>query len=107
MDSVLQLVGFRNSTQKAEREERKQEDESQQDELGVNRDEPIPVATVVSAGLPKLPDEEEVQGTNQKQAGQSDSSHSENLNKKTGGSVNSTFSKSSNISSALAAHTAG
>ena len=72
MDSVLQLVGFRNSAQKAEREERKQEDESQQDESGVDHDEPIPVATGVSTGLSKLPAEEEVQGTNQNQAGQSD-----------------------------------
>ena len=107
MDSVLQLVGLRNAPQKEEREENKQEDESQQGKSGLNRDEQIPVATVVNTALPEIPEEEEVQGTNQNQAGQSDSSHSENLNEKPGGSVNLTFSKSSNISSAVAAHTAG
>eukprot|EP00957_Ditylum_brightwellii_P062744 4761642-Ditylum_brightwellii.AAC.1 len=68
MDSVLQLVGLRNAPQKGEREENKQEDASQQDELGLNCDEQILVATVVNMAPPTIPEKEEVQGTNQNQA---------------------------------------
>jgi hypothetical protein len=65
MDSGLHLVSLRNAPQKEEREENKQGDESQQDESGLNRDEQILVATVVNTALPEIPEEEEVQGTNQ------------------------------------------
>eukprot|EP00957_Ditylum_brightwellii_P056492 4282514-Ditylum_brightwellii.AAC.1 len=68
MDSALQLVGLRNAPQKEEREEKKQENESQQDKSGLNHDKQIPVAAVVNTTLPEIPEEEEVQGTNQNQA---------------------------------------
>eukprot|EP00957_Ditylum_brightwellii_P176101 13409371-Ditylum_brightwellii.AAC.1 len=107
MDSVLQLVGLRNDPRNEEREENKQEDESQQDELGLNHNKQIPVATVVNTAPPEIPKEEEVQGTNQNQAGQSDSSHSENLNEKSGQKGNLTFSEQDSIKSTAMQCTVG
>eukprot|EP00957_Ditylum_brightwellii_P177728 13538327-Ditylum_brightwellii.AAC.1 len=92
MDSVLQLVGLRNATQKEEREENNKQ---------------ILVATVVNTTLPGNPGEEEVQETNQNQASQSDSSHSENLNEEIGWKQNLTFLEQSSIKSTVAQHTVG
>eukprot|EP00957_Ditylum_brightwellii_P038098 2881142-Ditylum_brightwellii.AAC.1 len=102
MDSVLQLVGLRNAPQNEEREVNKQEDESQQDKLALNCNKQILVATVVNTASPEIPGEEEIQGTNQNQAGQSDSSHSENLNKKSGQKGNSIFLEQGSIKSTVA-----
>eukprot|EP00957_Ditylum_brightwellii_P182763 13920837-Ditylum_brightwellii.AAC.1 len=107
MDSVLQLVGFRNAPQNKKREENKQEDESQQDKSGLNCNRKIPVATVVNTDPPEIPEEEEVQVTNQNQAGHSDSSHSKNLNEKSGQKGNLTFSEQGSIESTVAQSTAG
>eukprot|EP00957_Ditylum_brightwellii_P194853 14843338-Ditylum_brightwellii.AAC.1 len=107
MDSVLQLVGLRNAPQNEEREENKQQDESQQDKLGLNCKKQIPVAIVVNTAPPEISEEEEVQGTNQNQADQSDSSHSENLNEKSGWKGNLTFLEQSSVKSTVVQHTAG
>eukprot|EP00957_Ditylum_brightwellii_P053294 4040620-Ditylum_brightwellii.AAC.1 len=106
MDSVLQLVGLRNPPQHKERRENKQEDESQQDKLGLNCNKQILVATIVNTGPPEIPEEEEVQGTIQNQAGQSDSSHFENLNEKSGQKGNSTFLEQGSIKSTVVQSTA-
>eukprot|EP00957_Ditylum_brightwellii_P094968 7232239-Ditylum_brightwellii.AAC.1 len=68
MDSVLQLVGIKNAPQNKEREENKQEDESQQVKSGLNHNKEIPLTTVVNTNPLEIPEEEEVQGTNQNQA---------------------------------------
>eukprot|EP00957_Ditylum_brightwellii_P056873 4311583-Ditylum_brightwellii.AAC.1 len=107
MDSVLQLVGLRNPPRNKEREENKQEDESQHDKSGLNRNEKIPVAIIVNTDPPEIPEEEEVQGTNQNQAGQSDSSHSRNLNEKSGQKGNLTFFEQGSIKSTAAQSTVG
>eukprot|EP00957_Ditylum_brightwellii_P168683 12839340-Ditylum_brightwellii.AAC.1 len=52
-------VGLRNAPRKEEREEILQEDESQQDKLGLNCNKQIPVATVVNTAPPETPEEEE------------------------------------------------
>eukprot|EP00957_Ditylum_brightwellii_P187664 14290218-Ditylum_brightwellii.AAC.1 len=105
MDSVLQLVDLRVPPRNEEREENKQGDESQQDKSGLNRNEQIPVATAVNSDPPVIPEEEEDQGTNQNQAGQSDFSHSKNLNDKPGWNGNSTFSEQGSIKSTVAQST--
>eukprot|EP00957_Ditylum_brightwellii_P049689 3768117-Ditylum_brightwellii.AAC.1 len=102
MDSVLQLVGLKNSKQNEEKQENEEEDESQQDKSGLIRDEKILVTA-----LPKIPEEEEVQGTNQNQSGQSGSSHSKNFNEHSGWKANSTFLEQSSTKNTVMQHTAG